>query len=165
MRSQPLTSRTESTRPETGPTFEQFFARSWPFAYRLAVLITHDRQAGEDIAQEAMSKMFARWSSIERPEAFLRTAIVNTATNWQRRVAVQRTKLPLVSVPESVAFAADELADAVARLPFRQRTVVVLRYWADLSEAEIAETLGCRPGTVKSLASRALQRLSKEIPR
>ncbi len=152
-------------RSAAGPTFEQFFAQSWPFAYRLAVLITHDRQAGEDIAQEAMSKVFARWSAIDRPEAFLRTTIVNTATNWRRRVAVQRTKLPLISEPESVAFAAGELADALARLPIRQRTVVVLRYWADLSEVEIAEALGCRPGTVKSLASRALQRLSKELPR
>ena len=152
-------------RSGPGPGFEQFFARSWPFAYRLAVLITHDREAGEDIAQDAMSKMFARWPSIERPEAFLRTTIVNTAVNWQRRTAVQRAKLPLVSETESIAFAAGELTDAVARLPIRQRTVVVLRYWADLSELEIAETLGCRPGTVKSLASRALQRLSKEIPR
>jgi RNA polymerase sigma factor (sigma-70 family) len=62
-----------------------------------------------------------------------------------------------------VEFGFDELADAIARLPFRQRVVIVLRYYADLTEADIAHALGCRPGTVKSLASRALATLSKEI--
>lgn len=57
----------------------------------------------------------------------------------------------------------EELADVVAALPFRQRAVIVLRYWCDLSEAEIAAALECRPGTVKSLSSRALARLNKEI--
>ena len=59
----------------------------------------------------------------------------------------------------------DGLAEAVGRLPFRQRAVVVLRYYADLSEADIAWALNCRPGTVKSLGSRALEALSKEIDR
>jgi RNA polymerase sigma-70 factor (sigma-E family) len=147
-----------------GQTFEQFFAQSWPFAFRLAAFITQDQEAGEEIAQEAMTRLYATWSTVDRPEAYLRTVIVNTATNWQRRRATRRTKLPLVSQPEAVDFVAEELADALAALPVRQRTVLVLRYYADLSEAEIAETLGCRPGTVKSLASRALHRLSKEIP-
>jgi RNA polymerase sigma-70 factor (sigma-E family) len=148
-----------------GPTFPQFFADTWPFAYRLAVFFTHDREAGEEIAQEVMTRLYATWASVERPEAYLRTAILNSATNWHRRNHTRRTKLPLVSTPEAVDFVAEELADAIATLPFRQRAVVILRYYADLSEAEIAETLGCRPGTVKSLASRALAQLSKEIPR
>ena len=70
---------------------------------------------------------------------------------------------PLLAVHSSDEFRFDELADAIARLPFRQRAVIVLRYYADLTEAEIADALGCRPGTVKSLASRALATLSKEI--
>jgi RNA polymerase sigma-70 factor (sigma-E family) len=148
-----------------GPTFEQFFASTWPFAYRLAVFFTQDREAGEEIAQEVMTRLYATWASVDRPEAYLRTAIVNTATNWHRRNHTQRTKLPLVATPEAVDLVADELADAIAGLPFRQRAVVLLRYYADLSEAEIAEALGCRPGTVKSLASRALNKLSKELPR
>ncbi len=154
----------------SGPDgFDQFFATAWPFAYRLAVLVTHDRVAGEDVAQEVMTRLYAGWTAIERPEAYLRTAIVNTAVNWQRRQTTSRVKLPLVSRPEAVAPVdsdlSAELADALAGLPERQRAVLVLRYWAGLSEAEIADTLGCRPGTVKSLASRALNRLSKELPR
>ena len=57
-----------------------------------------------------------------------------------------------------------ELLDALRRLSYRQRSVIVLRYWLDLSEAEIAETLGCRPGTVKSLHTRAIEHLRKEMP-
>ncbi len=74
-------------------------------------------------------------------------------------------KLPLLASPTTTELSFDDLADAVAALPFRQRAVVVLRYHAGLSEAEIAEALACRPGTVKSLASRALSRLQKEIKR
>lgn len=156
-------------RAAPGPAgFDEFFATAWPFAYRLAVLVTHDRTAGEDVAQEVMTRLYAGWAAIERPEAYLRTAIVNTAVNWRRRQATSRHKAPLVSRPEAVDPpdpAAADLADALAGLPERQRAVLVLRYWAGLSEAEIADTLGCRPGTVKSLASRALRRLSKELPR
>lgn len=156
-------------RAAPGPAgFDEFFAAAWPFAYRLAVLVTHDRTAGEDVAQEVMTRLYAGWAAIERPDAYLRAAIVNTAVNWQRRQTTSRVKLPLVSRPEAVDPpdpVATDLADALAGLPERQRAVLVLRYWAGLSEAEIADTLGCRPGTVKSLASRALRRLSKEIPR
>lgn len=164
------TDRPAAPCPAHGPDgFDEFFATAWPFAYRLAVLVTHDRAAGEDVAQEVMTRLFAGWAAIERPEAYLRTAIVNTAVNWQRRQTTSRVKLPLVSRPEAVDPAdtdlSADLADALAGLPERQRAVLVLRYWAGLSEAEIADTLGCRPGTVKSLASRALNRLSKELPR
>ena len=71
--------------------------------------------------------------------------------------------LPLLAVHSGIEFRFDELADAIARLPFRQRAVIVLRYYADLTETDIAHALGCRAGTVKSLASRALAALSKEI--
>lgn len=71
--------------------------------------------------------------------------------------------MPLLAVHRGDDFRFDELTDAIARLPFRQRAVIVLRYYADLTEADIANALECRPGTVKSLSSRALAALSKEI--
>jgi RNA polymerase sigma factor (sigma-70 family) len=74
-------------------------------------------------------------------------------------------KMPLVARFASVEFVARELADAVGALPYRQRAVLVLRYYADLSEAEIEEVLHCRSGTVKSLASRALASLERDIQR
>ena len=146
-------------------SFEQFFAGAWPWAFRLACFFTQDAAAGEDIAQDVMAKMYRTWGTAERPEAYLRTSLVNSCNNWHRRSRMQAGKLALLLSPESVELGAEELADAIARLPFRQRAVIVLRYHTDLSESEIAEALGCRPGTVKSLAARALDRLAKELPR
>lgn len=76
-----------------------------------------------------------------------------------------REKLPLLAEPVAVDLGVSDLADAIDGLPVRQRSVLVLRYYCDFSEAEIAAVLGCRPGTVKSLSSRALRRLRKEMPR
>jgi RNA polymerase sigma factor (sigma-70 family) len=81
---------------------------------------------------------------------------------YHRRVGTQRRKLPLIAVG-SASLGFDELADAVATLPFRQRAAIVLRYHVGLTEREIADALGCRPGTVKSLASRGLSTLHKEL--
>lgn len=152
-----------ATPPST--SFEAFFVEAWPRAYRLASLLTQSAAAGEDIAQDVLAKMYRTWGSALRPDAYLRTSIVHSASNWHRHNRTQHDKLPLLAGPASVELGAGELADAIARLPFRQRAVIVLRYHADLSEAEIAGVLGCRPGTVKSLATRALDRLAKELPR
>lgn len=166
-RSLPPTPGVEIDADATGgaPSFERFYAEAWLPAFRLASFLTQSTAAGEEIAQEALLGLYRRWESVDRPEAYLRRALVNGAGNWRRHETVKQAKLPLLAGADRFDFAADELADALATLPFRQRAVLVLRYQADLSEAEIAETLGCRPGTVKSLASRALARLAREIPR
>jgi RNA polymerase sigma-70 factor (sigma-E family) len=149
----------------TPTTFERFFRDAWPDAHRLASLLAQDAHAGEEIAQEAFARLYPVWGRAERPQAYLRTTIVNGCRNRHRRSRTESSKLPLVATPDRVDFASAELADAIAALPFRQRAVVVLRYWAGLSEVEIADVVGCRPGTVKSLASRALARLEKVIER
>jgi RNA polymerase sigma factor (sigma-70 family) len=150
---------------EAPPTFDEWFAVAWPRAFRLAAFLTHDTQAGEDIAQDVMADIARRWPTLHLPDAYLRRAITNACWNWKRHARTVDRKLPLVAGAGQTDLRFDHLADAVARLPFRQRAVIVLRYYADLSEAEIADALDCRPGTVKSLASRALDTLSKEIPR
>jgi RNA polymerase sigma factor (sigma-70 family) len=153
--------RTAVDRPEA--SFDDFFRGAWSSAHRLASLVLQDAALGEEIAQEAFTQVYAAWDRIEDPQSYLRAAVVNRCRNMRRHAGVERSKLPLLAMSETAELAADELADAVAALPFRQRAVIVLRYHVGLPEAEIASILGCRPGTVKSLASRALARLSKAV--
>lgn len=148
-----------------GDGFEAFFSAAWPGAVRLAALLTQDRAAAEELAQDAFTRMFRTWERVDNPDAYLRTCLVNNCHNWRRRAGVREAKLPLLVTAASVDLGADDLADAVAGLPFRQRAVIVLRYYGGLSEAEIGEALGCRNGTVKSLSSRALARLGRVIER
>ena len=146
-------------------TFEAFYEQAWPEAVRLAALLTQDRAAAEELAQDAFTQMYATWGRAANPDAYLRTTLVNRCSNWRRRARVRQAKLPLVATLARADFRADELADAVAALPFRQRAVIVLRYYGGLSEAEIGAALGCRNGTVKSLASRGLAGLERVIER
>lgn len=155
-----------SSESEVGRgSFEQFYVDSWDWAVRVATLITQSRDSGQEIAQDALFELYRHWSELEHPKAYLRATIVNRCHNWHRKNRTRREKLPLLAESETVKLEVAELADVLAGLQFRQRAVVVLRYYCDFSEAEIAAALGCRPGTVKSLSSRALRRLRKEIPR
>jgi RNA polymerase sigma-70 factor (sigma-E family) len=146
--------------------FAAFFRGSYAGAVRLAHLLTGTNVAAEDIAQEAFARLHRRFGDVEHPDRYLRTAVVNLTRDWMRRSQRERAKLARVT-PSTTTEGNGPAAilEFVDRLPHRMRAVVVLRYWADLTEAEIAATLGCRPGTVKSLASRALDNLRKELSR
>ena len=136
---------------------------------RAAVALTGSRHEGEDLLQAALERMLRHWGRIEGdPEGYLRRIMYNMAADgWRRRGAWLR-KLPLVHAgsahapgPDAVEVVdlRDALGRALAQLPPRQRAVLVLRYWEELSQAETAELLGCPEGTVKSAAARGLQRL------
>ena len=148
-------------------SFDDFYAERWPYAFRLAALMTHDAEAGADIAQDVFVNMSRRWATIERADAYLLRALTNACSNWRRSGRTAARKLHLLVVRGDNDLGVDGLADAVARLPFRQRAVVVLRLYAErdpTTEAvQIARALDCRPGTVKSLSSRALAALCKEV--
>jgi RNA polymerase sigma-70 factor (sigma-E family) len=137
----------------------------------LAHLLTGDRWAAEDLAQESFTRLHPRFARLDNPAAYLRVCVVNAAQSHHRRRGREQARLQRVAPPgtadavDAVDDEAHELLDAIDHLPYRQKAVVVLRYYEDLSEADIAAALGCRPGTVKSLASRALRHLSKEITR
>jgi RNA polymerase sigma-70 factor (sigma-E family) len=150
--------------PPGSVSFEEFYRAEYPAAVRLAWLLTHSESACEDLTQEAFAAVYRRFADLGNPGAYLRRALMNLCSTWRRNEASLRRRLLRLReeygetpVPEP------GLALAVRRLPYRQRVVVVARYWADWSEAEIADALGCRPGTVKSLASRALAQLRKEV--
>jgi len=145
--------------------FAAFFRSEWPRAVQAAALLTQRRSVAEDLAQDAFARLLRAWNRVDDPPAFLRTTLVNVCRTWQRRDRGMRERLPRLALPASADAVRGELADALDALPERQRTVLVLRYWMDLSEAEIAAVVGCRPGTVKSLCARALEQLERVIPR
>jgi RNA polymerase sigma-70 factor (sigma-E family) len=149
-----------------GADFDAFFRANYGWAVRLAHVLVGDQATAEDVVQDAYAKVQPRFDQLENPGAFLRVTIVNTSRSHHRRRGREVARLRRVDATAgSIAPEARELLDAVDGLPHRQKVVIVLRYYEDLSEREIAEALGCRPGTVKSLAARALAALGKEIER
>jgi RNA polymerase sigma factor (sigma-70 family) len=144
--------------------FNDFYQREFARAARFAWLLVRSSAPAEDLAQEAFIALSSRFKEVENPSAFLHRVLINQARTWQRNE--HRNKLKLIRAGQDVRplLAADaQLFDLVGTLSYRQRVVVVARYWLGWSEAEIADALGCRPGTVKSLASRALAQLKREI--
>ncbi len=147
-------------------TISALFASHRLSLVRLAVLLVDDVETAEDIVQDAFAGLHRRWGRLRDHRvalAYLRTAVVNNSRSALRRRRTARRYLfphqPDAPSAESHVVLADEHREvlaAVQRLPRRQREVLVLRYWSDLGEADIAETLGMSQGTVKSTASRAI---------
>ena len=142
--------------------FAEFVRDRSPELLRSAWLLTGDWHAAHDLVQTALEKSWPRWGRrIEHPEAYVRRVLLTTYLSWRRRR--WWGELPSASVPESGVADQPELRLALlqvlGRLTPRQRVVIVLRYFDDLSEAETAGLLGCSVGTVKSHASRGLQEL------
>jgi RNA polymerase sigma factor (sigma-70 family) len=142
---------------------EASYRRLWPSLVRLGRLLTGSQQYGEELAQEAFVGLLRSEHSIDNPAAYLRRSVVNLSINAGRRAKRERDYL--ARQRESVVLPADldETWRHIVALPMRQRTVLVLRYYEDLSEQEIAAVMACRPGTVKSLAARALAQLRKDL--
>ena len=157
-------------------TLADFAAEQSVALTRFAYLLCGDRQRAEDLVQDAflaLHRRFGRTLSIAAPVAYARKAIVNAHISQSRKRATSERITD--TVPDSPAPTADQpendaMWHALAGLPERQRAVLVLRYYLDLADAQIASTLGCREGTVRSLAARGfatLRRLpefSKDMP-
>jgi RNA polymerase sigma-70 factor (sigma-E family) len=136
---------------------------------RLAAYLTGDRDNAEEVVQDAYVKVLGRWGGVrdlDKGEAYLRQAVVNLSRSWVRhRVVVDRNApraMPDAASAESGAMSRIErtaVIDALAALPRRQREAVVLRYYADLSEAQTAYAMGISAGAVKSHTSRAMTAL------
>jgi RNA polymerase sigma factor (sigma-70 family) len=129
----------------------------------LAHLLTGSNEVAEDLVQDCFARLLRRRSAPDNAAGYLRTSVVNAVRSWQRRQVLERTRRPPVerdTLPPDV----DGMRAALAVLRPRQRAAIVLRFYEDLPEAEIATVLDCRPGTVKSLISRGLETLRKEVP-
>ncbi|MEU8888728.1 sigma-70 family RNA polymerase sigma factor [Streptomyces sp. NPDC048442] len=141
---------------------------------RLALFLVDDLHTAEDVVQDAFAAVCRKYGTsldgLQNPGAYLHTAVVNAARSVLRRRRTARAYTPPHQghgppVDEELLLAEEhrQVLDALARLTHRQREVLVLRYWSELTEAQIAQTLGMSRGTVKSTASRALDALEKKL--
>ncbi|MCW2943515.1 MAG: transcriptional regulator, LuxR family [Actinoallomurus sp.] len=150
--------------------FRDFVAARRPTLLRAAMLLTADRADAEDLLQAALAKTYLAWDRIKDRSAldgYVRRAMVNINISWWRRRRLEEyptDEMPDMPVADHTR--RSELHDALerllGRLSERQRTAVVLRYYEDLTETEIAETLGVSVGTVKSTVSRAMAKLRED---
>ena len=149
-----------------GEDFSAFAVSRWPGLVRLAFGLTGDRWAAEDVAQATLARAYVAWRRVSRaddPDAYLRRILVNTSNRrFRRHRVVEQSGEPPETTVDGPADLVDERATLLAalrRLPPRQRAIVVLRYWEDQTDTQIAAALGCSPGTVRSQLSRALAKL------
>jgi len=148
--------------------FSAYVAARWQRLLRTAYLLAGDRAAAEDLLQATLVKAYVKWDRVRQadsPDAYVQRMLLNELLAGKRRDTRRQERTRLVPVPEASAAGPDAELDRLdlwahlQALPPRQRAVVVLRYYEDLSEAEIAAILAIAPGTVKSQASAALRSL------
>ncbi|WP_375499364.1 SigE family RNA polymerase sigma factor [uncultured Jatrophihabitans sp.] len=153
-------------------TFEAFVEQQGAALLRLAFVLTGDHHAAEDLTQTALADMYRHWrrvSAARSPQAYARRVLVNAFVSGRRRrwtserpVEVQDHHLPPVTDPAAGVALRETLRARVAELPLRSRTVLVLRFWADLDDHAIADAMGTTPSTVRATAARALAALRSD---
>lgn len=160
-------------RRESRDEVQAFVAARRPTLYRTAYLLVGNVPDAEDLVQATLVRVIAAWDRIQRrdaPEVFARRVMVNLAASRWRRLKTyaaiaHRAATPARDEPDLAVAAVerDAMWAAIQSLPVRMRAVVVLRYYEDLSEIEIAAVLGCSTGTIKSQSSKALAHLRTHI--
>jgi RNA polymerase sigma-70 factor (sigma-E family) len=153
----------EPVSADAATAFAAVYEARYAHLVRLARLVGDSGRA-EEIVQDAFVQLYRRWTRVEHPAPWLRAAVISGCRSAGRRRAVaRRHDTETVDAPAPDDAEALAVRDALGMLTPRQRAAVVLRYFDDLSERDIAATLGCRPGTVKSLLARALPRLREVL--
>jgi RNA polymerase sigma-70 factor (sigma-E family) len=153
-------------------TFDEFFDSRGDSLLRYATAITADPHTAKDVVQSVLERAFIRWdriSAMEHPDAYVRRMIVNEFISWRRRISRIRLTNQMPDLPPLVDHAdqhadRDALIAQLRKLPNRQRAAVALRYWDDLTDAQIAAELGCSEGTVRSCIWHALRKLRAALP-
>jgi RNA polymerase sigma-70 factor (sigma-E family) len=153
-------------RDEAG--FRAFVEANGGTLLHAARLLTGDHHRGEDLVQTALIKVYLKWGRIDAPLPYARRALVTAHIDqsrrrwWGERPTETLPEHPVAATETAGADSRDELRRMLAGLPAKERAVIVLRYYCDLSEQDAAATLGVPVGTVKSTCSRALARLRVE---
>jgi RNA polymerase sigma-70 factor (sigma-E family) len=130
---------------------------------RLAYLMVGSQAIAEELVQDVFVAVHRSWERVTNPRAYLRTAVVNACRSWGRHRTLEVLRQP--APPDPAALVADEMWDVLQTLPPRQRSAIVLRFYEDLPDEEIAEVLGCRVATVRTAVFRGLEKLRKEVER
>jgi RNA polymerase sigma factor (sigma-70 family) len=129
---------------------------------RLAYLLSGSRAVAEELVQDSFVQLHRRWTTVAHPRAYLRASVVNGCRGHHRRALRERSHFPEL-VTDAVTPETPVILDAVAMLPYRQRAALVLRFYEDRTDEDIADVLGCRPATVRSLLHRGLLALRKVV--
>jgi RNA polymerase sigma factor (sigma-70 family) len=144
----------------TADEFDDLYRREYSTMVRISYLMVRDEDLAVEVTHDAFARVLERWSRLDEPGAYLRTAVVNASRDALRRRIFRRSRRHVIEVVDAGAHAPDDyLLDALDQLAPKRRAAIVLRYYLDLPEAEIASALGVRPGTVKSLLHRGLGEL------
>ena len=152
--------------------FEAYVAARGPALLSFAYVLTRDAQLAEDLTQTALAQAYRHWSRVERaehPDAYVRKVLVNAHLSWRRRRSSRERPAEAVDTgsvadPSSAVADRDQTRRLLDQLPPRARAILVLRYYADLDDASIADLLSIRPSTVRATASRALASLRLAHP-
>lgn len=146
---------------EPTDSFDTLYREHFPALVRVAFLVTGSNAAAEDAVQETFLRCRSRLADLDHPQSYLRAAVINECRSAYRRT--RRAPVPPEPLPERAPAELVELHDALARLPFRQRAAIVLRYFVDIPDPEIARALDCRPSTVRSHIRRGLATLEEAL--
>jgi len=145
-------------------SFTELYRARYASLVRLASVVLDDDEVAEEVVQDAFARLHLRWDRVDDPASYVHRSVVNACRDVLRRRRVERAFLRR-SHPSSTLPEPDYLGDALARLPARERIALILRHYEGFSEQQIAETLHCPPGTVKTLLHRGTQRLRRQIER
>jgi len=140
----------------------ELYRQRYTSMVRLGTLLLGSQHVAEEVVQDCFLRLQPRFATLDDPAGYLHRSVVNGCRSVMRRQRRERDHLRATAA-QPAALDANEMLDALARLPERQRAALVLRYWADLPGNEIASILGCREGTVKSLIHRGLARLREAL--
>ena len=147
----------------TDVEFSAFYRTELDAQVRRAYLLLGDNEAANDVVHEAMTGVFQRWAELDQPAAYLNRAVLNGCRDAGRRRTSSSRLLRRIDRPDTNDATSESLADVLAQLPFNHRAAVVLRFYAGATTNEIAEALGCAPGSVGPWIDRGLAAMRKVL--
>jgi RNA polymerase sigma factor (sigma-70 family) len=151
------------TDPSDYVAFESVYRTTYASLMRVGYLLTGSNEVAEDLVHDVFERARSRLTTLDHPASYLRAALVNACRSHHRRERLTRRVAPPSKEKATMPSELVEFRDALLGLPLRQRAAVVLRYFCDLPDDEIAGMLGCQPATVRSLVHRGLQQLREDL--